>query len=294
MIRQTMPGVQARKIREVFRPGDPGYWAHPEWEERFPWLAQGTTGRRKSKGMRVRDFARFTDPPGKGARHAWAALASRLDFPKVAHSRQTHGKAVTVYEGLTNGDLCDAGLSEDLLDASEVGVDGNPNLVGRMILGPDADGHVTASEGVLLGVTVADCVPVFIVDPERRVVSLLHAGWRGAVAGVLDHGLRVLAEEFGSRPDDLFLHLGPAICGDCYEVGPEVHAALGLAPAAAGSPVDLRQFLEGRAIDLGVAELKVTRSAWCTLCGDSPFFSHRRGDRARQVGFLGIRLSEDS
>ncbi|MGD2123055.1 MAG: polyphenol oxidase family protein [Gemmatimonadota bacterium] len=237
--------------------------------------------------MKIRDFARFTDPPAKGARHAWAALASRVDFPKVAHSRQVHGKAVTVYERMEGSDGW-----EELLEASEDNSAGAPIGEGRLILGPDADGHITASEGVLLGVTVADCVPVSLVDPDQRVVALLHAGWKGAAVGVMDRGMQLLAKDFGSRPEDLYIHLGPAICGECYEVGPEVHAALGLPSVSGPVPVDLRQFLADRAIELGAATAKVTRSSWCTLCGDSPFFSHRRGDRGRQVAFLGIRPPE--
>jgi YfiH family protein len=288
MIRQTMPGVRAREIQEVFRAGDPGYWVHPEWERLFPWLAQGTTSRRKPNGARVRNFARFTDPPAKGARHAWAALAAQVDFPKVAHSRQVHGKSVTVYERMEG-----SGIWEEIVEASEEDSKGPPAGEGRMILGPDADGHITASEGLLLGVTVADCVPISMVDPERQVVAMLHAGWKGTAIGVLDRGMRLMTEEFGTKPEDLHLHLGPAICGDCYEVGPEVHAALGLPPVQGPGPVDLRWFLAGRAIDLGAAEAKVTRSSWCTLCSDSPFFSHRRGDGARQVGFIGIRPSKE-
>jgi YfiH family protein len=288
MIRQKMPGVRAREIQEVFRPGDPGYWFHPEWEELFPWLAQGTTGRRKSEGVRVRSFARFTDPPARGVRHAWAALASQVEFPKVAHARQVHGKSVTVYERLEG-----SGVWEEIVEASGDDPNGRPTGEGRMILGPDADGHITASEGLLLGVTVADCVPISMVDPERRVVAMLHAGWKGTAVGVLDRGLKLLAEEFSIRPEELYIHLGPAVCGDCYEVGPEVHAALGLPPVAGPSPVDLRMFLAGRAVELGAVEAKVTRSSWCTLCADAPFFSHRRGDKARQVGFIGIKPSEE-
>ncbi len=238
--------------------------------------------------MRLRDFARFADRPVKGVRHSWAALASQVDFPKVAHSRQVHGKSVTVYERLHED-----GAAEEILEASEECQEGIPPSTCRMILGPDADGHITGSEGVLLGVTVADCVPISVVDPGRMVVAVLHAGWKGTVVGILDRGLRLLAEEFGSRPEDLHIHLGPAICGECYEVGAEVHAALGLPSVTVPSPVDLRRFLAARAVELGAVETKVTRSAWCTLCGDSPFFSHRRGDQARQVGFLGIRPSEN-
>lgn len=158
----------------------------------------------------------------------------------------------------------------------------------RLRVGPDADGHITIAEGILLGVTVADCVPVFLVDPKARAVGLLHAGWRGTVDSILEQGIESLRRELGTDPDTLHLHLGPAICGGCYEVGSEVHAALGLPEPAGPSPVDLRGQLAHRAVDLGVGEDRMTQSAWCTLCQGSPFFSHRRGDSERQVGFLGI------
>jgi copper oxidase (laccase) domain-containing protein len=54
------------------------------------------------------------------------------------------------------------------------------------------------------------------------------------------------------------------------------------------TPIDLRAILANRAVELGVAAERITLSTWCTLCGGSPFFSHRRGDTGRQVGFLGI------
>src|SRR5690606_18360795 len=104
---------------------------------------------------------------------------------------------------------------------------------------PAIDGHATRAPGLLLAVSVADCVPVSLVDPERRAVALLHAGWRGAAAGILERGLEVLAERLLARPEDLHVHLGPAICGGCYEVGPEVHRALGLPEPPAPAPVDL-------------------------------------------------------
>jgi copper oxidase (laccase) domain-containing protein len=141
-----------------------------------------------------------------------------------------------------------------------------------------------------MGVTVADCVPVFLVVPGKRAAILLHAGWRGAAKGILEEGVKALGDPFDSNPEDAFLHLGPAICGSCYEVGPEVHAALGLQVPGAPTPVDLRGVLAGRAVALGIPAERITRSAFCTRCGDSPFFSHRNGHSQRQVAFLGVRL----
>ena len=280
MIRPTSPPVHVRRIEEIFEPGNPGYWVHPDWAARFPWLVQGTTGRSRGdgevEGGGRADFAFFTDPPAPGARDSWEGLGERLGFDVIVHSRQLHGQEILVHGG------------ETLVHGLE-GHERMPAGGARLTLGPDADGHATGSKGVLLGVTVADCVPVFLVDPGERIVGLLHAGWRGAVAGILERGVELLGDEFGSLPEDIHLHLGPAICGECYGVGPEVHLALGLPEPGEPSPVDLRGHLTSRAMAAGIGEGRITESAWCTLCEGSPFFSHRRGESGRQVGFLGIR-----
>jgi YfiH family protein len=148
----------------------------------------------------------------------------------------------------------------------------------------EGDALVTGTEGLLLAVTVADCVPVFAVDEESGALGLAHAGWRGAAAGVLEAMLEMLVGELDARAG-LRLHLGPAICGDCYEVGPEVPRALGLE----GDPtrVDLRAVLAGRAASFGVPPDRITRSRRCTRCDRDRLYSHRGGDgAARSCGFL--------
>ncbi len=88
---------------------------------------------------------------------------------------------------------------------------------------------------------------------------------------------------------DVRVHLGPAICGNCYEVGPEVHVALGRPDPGWPRMVDLRAILAQQCRAAGVGPERITSSAWCTRCGDSPFFSHRAGHPERQVGVIGIR-----
>ena len=149
------------------------------------------------------------------------------------------------------------------------------------------DGHATAAAGLMLAVTVADCVPAFLVAPAQRAIAVLHAGWRGAAAGVLEAGLEALAG-VGAAPGDLFLHLGPSICGRCYEVGPEVFTALGLPAPDRPRPLDLRSALAHRAVTLGISPRRVSVSRHCTRCTDSGLFSHRGGDVQRQVGFLAV------
>src|SRR5205085_7847567 len=107
--------------------------------------------------------------------------------------------------------------------------------------------------------SVADCVPASIVDPARRVVAVVHAGWRGTAGGILEAALGELARS-GSDPAALRVHFGPAICGDCYEVGPEVHAAVNPALPApeAPAPIDLRAALARRATGAGAPAERVT------------------------------------
>ncbi len=145
-----------------------------------------------------------------------------------------------------------------------------------------ADGHATAERGTALAITIADCVPVFLAHPAGSV-ALLHAGWRGTVAGILARGVHAL-ERLGAPAADIVAHFGPAICGNCYEVSPDVHEALTGRTAHAPTPVDLRAVLTAQAELLGLRE--VSSSSSCTRCGDSPFFSHRAGHSGRQLAVL--------
>lgn len=153
---------------------------------------------------------------------------------------------------------------------------------GGWLRADEADGHAAVAGGVGMAVTVADCTPVFIAHPSGAA-AVLHAGWRGTAAGIAAAGVRVLSEA-GLQPGDLLAHLGPSICGRCYEVGPEVHLALTGRAVAAPEPVDVRAVLAGQLRDAGV--LTVTVSERCTLCDRDRFFSHRGGDPERQVAAL--------
>ncbi|MGV3710695.1 MAG: polyphenol oxidase family protein [Gemmatimonas sp.] len=143
------------------------------------------------------------------------------------------------------------------------------------------DGHVTAARGTALAVTVADCTPVFIAHPAA--IGLLHAGWRGTAAHILKVGLEAMIA-LGASADECQIHLGPSICPDCYEVGPEVLSAVTGQPATGKGCLDVRAVLAEQAYALGVRKIDVSR--WCTRCGGGRFFSHRAGQGGRQLGVL--------
>ena len=154
----------------------------------------------------------------------------------------------------------------------------------------DADGHATSQAGLLLAVTVADCVPVYLATRDGRAIALLHAGWRGVQGGMLQAGLKVLTARSGAAPADIVMHCGVAICGACYEVGEEVaRAVLGTQARAGKQHLDLRAALARQAAALGVTEVSVSRL--CPRCDNDRFFSHRaNGDGGRQIAYLGIPI----
>ena len=145
-----------------------------------------------------------------------------------------------------------------------------------------ADGHLTFASGVACVVTVADCVPVFIAHPSGAV-ALLHAGWRGTAARIVQKGIARMVDQ-GFDAADLKLHLGPAICGRCYEVGPNVFEQLTGWQTIRNRNVDLRALLAEQAKELGVRQLSA--SPHCTKCDNDRFFSHRAGDAGRQVSVI--------
>jgi YfiH family protein len=145
-----------------------------------------------------------------------------------------------------------------------------------------ADGHITFAPGVAVAVQVADCVPVFVAHPNGSV-ALLHAGWRGTASRIVQKGIARMVEQ-GLDAADLKVHFGPAICGRCYEVGPDVFEQLTGWQTIRNRNVDLRALLSEQAKEMGVRQL--TASPHCTKCDNDRFFSHRAGDAGRQVAVI--------
>ena len=147
---------------------------------------------------------------------------------------------------------------------------------------PPADGHLAAERGIILTVSIADCVPVFMAHPSG-IVALLHSGWRGTVSRMIDAGINAYAR-LGLAPDELIVHLGPSICGRCYEVSADVREQLTGQPATRPGNVDLRSIIAEHVRELGVRDVSV--SSDCTKCDNDRFFSHRAGDTGRQIAVI--------
>ena len=231
-------------------------YALPGWTDHAGIVA-GITAARPGQDFRLGPTA-----PSGQALNQWLRLMSDTGtgFPTAVVARQVHGSDVRTWD-----DHLSPGLTVE---------DG-------------ADGHVTATAGILLAVTVADCVPVYLVQRESGAIALLHAGWRGVAAGVLEVGLQQLLLVGGGTAQTVAMHCGISVCGSCYEVGPEVFRALGLSPPPGPRPLDLRSELTRRGIGLGVGAVSVSK--WCTVHDGGRFFSYRAGRESagRMVAYLG-------
>ena len=150
----------------------------------------------------------------------------------------------------------------------------------------EGDGHLTAERGLALAVTIADCVPVFMAHPSGTI-ALLHSGWKGTAAGFVTRATAAFSM-LGLSPKELRVHLGPAICGRCYEVSADVREQLTGHPANRPGQVDLRSLLAEQASAAGVRQISM--SPWCTRHDNERFFSHRAGDSGRQVALIMRRL----
>jgi YfiH family protein len=146
----------------------------------------------------------------------------------------------------------------------------------------DGDGHLALERGTAMAVTIADCVPVFIAHASGAI-ALLHSGWRGTAARIVERAIDMF-ESRGIPTVELTVHLGPAICGRCYEVSPDVYERVTGRAVDRAEPVDLRTVIADHARLRGVR--RITTSERCTRCDNAHFFSHRAGDAGRQLGVM--------
>ncbi|MDD5574095.1 MAG: peptidoglycan editing factor PgeF [Candidatus Omnitrophica bacterium] len=170
--------------------------------------------------------------------------------------------------------------------------DRGAGVSGRKTALQETDALVTSEKEVALSVLTADCLPVFLVDPEKRVIAIAHAGWRGLQGRILSRVLGVMAASYGSCPGDIVAGFGPAIRSCCYEVGEEF---LSFFPGAArrqdrGIFMDLalgaRMELEAE----GVPAQRILDSGICTCCRADEFHSYRQSGPAAGRNISVLRL----
>lgn len=169
----------------------------------------------------------------------------------------------------------------------------------------DVDGLITDVPGVVLITSYADCVPLYFLDPTKKVIALSHSGWKGTVARMGAVTVSKMQKEYGCNPSQILACIGPSICQDCYEVGIEVAEQFTQIFSEEEAKQILRLNDAGRyQLDLwkantlilkqaGILENHIAVTNVCTCCNPDLLFSHRytKGKRGNLCAFLSLRES---
>jgi YfiH family protein len=286
-------GVELRVQNEGVRGGDRLEIVRVEGWGRYGWLRHGFSTREGGISTVYGEsslnlgWTKEDDPAAvaENRRRFLGGVCGAQDGFSLVGVRQIHSGVVHV---VRQGD----GALEGRLQTVE----------GKAVL--EGDGLMTDVPGVLLGVGTADCVPVLVVDVEKRVVAAFHAGWRGTVARIVEHGVARMGEEYGSRVEDLVAAVGPSIGACCYTVGDEVRAEFGGQFGYADSlfhdegremRLNLWEANRRQLLDAGVSEARISVVGECTACardadGARRYFSHRgeKGVAGRMLNVVGV------
>lgn len=167
----------------------------------------------------------------------------------------------------------------------------------------DVDGLVTNVPGICLVTSYADCVPLYFVDPVKKVIGLSHSGWRGTVGKIGKETVRVMKERFGCDPSDILAAVGPSICQECYEVSADVieqfkkafdekeWESLFYKKTNGKYQLDLWKANEVVFLESGISREHIAVTNVCTHCNSKILYSHREtGDkRGNLCAFLALK-----
>ncbi len=225
------------------------------------------------------NFKRGDDPQKVMENYRIFCQAAGFEFDTLVSSSQDHN---TFVRKVTKAD-CGIGITRPH-DISSV------------------DALVTNEPGVTLVTHYADCTPILLADPEKKVIGLAHAGWRGTVAKIGEATVEKMTEEYGCDPTDIIAVIGPAIGGCCYEVDTPVYEEFAclteLKPAYftrtlghGKYTVDLKETNRRMLMEAGLLSINIVISDVCTKCNSGLLYSHRAsgGRRGGLVAMMCIK-----
>ncbi len=142
----------------------------------------------------------------------------------------------------------------------------------------DCDGFITGRPDVPMAVLTADCLPVFIYDPQKRAAGILHGGWRSSEANISGAGIRLMRDRFKSDPSEILVAFGPAMRACCYEVSADFKSNYPFALLKRGGKLymDLGLLNRSQLTAEGVREENIFDTGICTYCAQEEYFSFRR------------------
>ena len=220
-------------------------------------------------------IARGDEPERVRENYRRFCAAIGADVDRVVMSGQVHGTEIRTVTA--------ADVKRDVCDPTEY----------------DCDGLITDVPGIALTVFTADCIPILLYDPVRRVIAAVHAGWRGTVGNIAGKAADKMRQEYGCRPEDILAAIGPGISRCCFETDADVPEAVTAVlgddaaqyidvPEHGKFKVDLKGVNTALLTRAGVAadHIEVTRD--CTVCLHETYWSHRvtRGQRGSQAAMI--------
>jgi YfiH family protein len=146
---------------------------------------------------------------------------------------------------------------------------------------PNCDALTTNTSGIILAITVADCLPLYFFDQDKKAVALAHAGWRGVQANIAGKVVKFMEKSYDSSPDDIAVFVGPHI-GSChFEVQSDVAEEFALWPnyiemRAGKTFIDLAGIVRAQLLETGINPESINISPDCTYCLPNKYFSYRR------------------
>jgi YfiH family protein len=159
------------------------------------------------------------------------------------------------------------------------------------------DAMICKKEDIFLTIQTADCFPVFLYLPAKKMIAILHAGWKGVALGIVKNVVELVYHDFHALPSDLYIAIGPGIQCECFEVEEDVFS---LFPAEylknsndkGKRYLNLQGFITNQLInELSVSEKNINISATCTKCMEEQYYSYRRDgiQSGRMMGIIGIK-----
>ncbi|MEH7011938.1 peptidoglycan editing factor PgeF [Neobacillus niacini] len=273
---------------EPFAHHNQSYFSIRNWMEMNPGLVAGLTTKKGGSSIGVFENLNMGFHVGDQVEAVCSnrnKLANLIQFP-LNHwvgAEQTHD---TVIRKITKADR---GIGADTYDNAFKGT----------------DGFYTNEEGILLTLCYADCVPLFFISPDHRMIGAAHAGWKGTVNEIARKMVEKWREE-GIAPNQIFVAIGPSICEKCYIVNDYViNFVENTLEDVEKKPyntikegqytLDLRELNKMILLKTGVPEKNIQISNLCSSCDKSEFFSHRRdqGKTGRMLSYIGWKETSE-
>lgn len=194
-----------------------------------------------------------------------------IDYRDLICAKQEHGKNI---EYITEANKGSGALEYDSSVAA-------------------TDGFVTDEKNVPIAVLTADCLPIFVYDPKKPAIAILHAGWRSTEKNISGEGAMAMQERFGSAPEDLLVGFGPAIRSCCLEVEKDFKSNFpyGLINRDGCIFMDIALINRKQLLGCGVKDENISDPKLCTFSKNKDFFSFRKEAQAagRMISVLMLR-----